>query len=491
MQVASSPVEHISFSQPQQSNNSEQVPEVSSSVLTTVNIPLSMTRPEFCERNFSNICGTCRNSGDAAQVMSRHLDYLLGQVGTVGSGYNAKFEVLDNLTHNLLPKISSDDLDNAQDAARQIQTHFHSETDSQGRTRLDRTLNTLDLPYHKATHDSGRMGHAREMQNDVGHFFNDHPYHDLAEMLAYCHDHVQIQDDRGMGVGNSQHFGLNEIATAAAMATLAAEAGVNEAGQAALLKVAGVVIPAGTAFNFMPGVGGSGKPGLGTTIEGMLRSSTLPVNLSSSAQDAVAMAYTLAVCDTQRNNLAGLIRPTDESIRENAPDVYRMLLGCSEKDPNSFGTTFFENGQLSKAGLALCSKLSTTVEVFEEFPPNTFSTPDFKEGKPNNPLSKTFDSSSLTAEERSSAILLLIEKNGAFGSADVMKDIESFSKTFSHPVFKGMKESSLFPKGDPKSVFADAYVKFSKELKEQCGAGTVKLDAVLTQMKAMSGSIEA
>lgn len=305
-------------------------------------------------------------------------------------------------------------------------------------------------------------------------------------MLAIIHDHVQIKDE-GMGVGNARHWGLNEIATAAALSTLAKEAGVDETGQEALLKVAGATIPAGTAFNFMPGVGGGGKPGLGTTIEAMLRSDALPVERGEASPDLIAMAYTLAICDTQRNNLAGLARPTDEVIFKNAPDLYRLLSNCAEKDPEGFGATFFANGQLSEAGLALCSKLNSTINVFEEFPPITPSTPMIETGKPNNPLSKGFDTGSLSTEEREHAILELISKNGSFGSSDVAGDIESFSRIFSHQALDNIKSSSILE--DPKAAFIDAFQKFSGELKTECGLKNVTLDDVLKQMKSMGGSV--
>ncbi|PRC93853.1 hypothetical protein S2091_1462 [Solimicrobium silvestre] len=463
-------------------------PTVSPSVLNTLNIPASISMRHFCEAKFSNICNTCRDSGQAAQTMANHLATLLIHAGEVTAGNNAKFEVVGNLTNHLLGNLTRDDLTKAQSAANQIKARFHSDIDSQGSTQLDRTLNMLDLPYHKATHESGRMGHAREMHSDVRHFFGNNPYQDLANTLAYCHDHVQIKDDHGMGVGNSLHWGLNEIATAAALATLASESGVDAAGQEALLKVAGAVIPAGTAFNFMPNVGGDGKPGLGTIIEGMLRGKTLPANLSESGREIIAMAYTLAICDTQRNNLAGLARPTDDVIFKNASAVHRLLSNCAEKEPESFGTTFFDNGKLSEAGLALCSKLTSTVEVFEEFPHHTFSTPNLENGKPNNPLSRTFDPGSMTTEERDNAILQLIRNNGSFGSANVARDIESFSGEFSHPVLDHIKQKTILE--NPKTAFTDAYIKFADELKFQCEAGKMRMDEVLDQIKAMGGSVQ-
>jgi hypothetical protein len=441
---------------------------------------------DFCTEKFPNICNACADPSQAAQTMATHLRALLAQAGEVTVGNAAKFEVVSSLTNNLLGSLTRDDLTKAQDAANQVKAYFHTDVDRQGKTQLDNTLNMLEMPYHKATHESGRKGHAREMESDVRRFFDSHSLQDLASMLAFFHDHVQIKDE-GMGVGNERHWGLNEFATAAALSTLAKEAGVDDAGQEALLKVAGATIPAGTAFNFMPGVGGGGKFGLGTTIEGMLRSNALPVGRGEASADLIAMMYTLAICDTQRNNLAGLARPTDEVIFKSAPAVYRLLSNCAEKDPKGFGAIFFDNGKLSEAGLALCSKLTSTIEVFEEFPPMTPSTPMIEAGKPNNPLSKSFDSGSLPPEEREHAIFELISKNGSFGSSDVAGDIESFSGVFSHQALDNMKSSSILK--DPKAAFIDGYQKFSGELKTECEFKNVRLDEVLKQMKSMGGSV--
>lgn len=468
-----------------ETSSENQAATVSSTVFNTLNIP-DTTLPEYCMEKFQNICNVCRDPSQAAQPLATNIRLLLAQSGEVTEGNAAKFEVVSSLTNNLLGRLTRDDLTRAQDAAIQVNTHFNCDMDSQGKTRLDDILNALELPYHKATHESGRMGHAREMESDVRHFFEGHPLQDLAATLALVHDHVQIKDG-GMGVGNARHWGLNEIATAAALATFAKEAGVDDAGQKALLKVAGATIPAGTAFNFMPGVGGGGKPGLGTTIEGMLRSDALPAERGEASADLIAMAYTLAICDTQRNNLAGLARPTDEVIFKNAPDLYRLLSNCAEKDPEGFGAIFFDNGKLSEAGLALCSKLTSTIEVFEEFPAITFSTPMIEDGKPNNPLSKAFDSGNLSSEEKEHAILELIRNNGSFGSSDVAGDIESFSGVFSHPALEKMKNASIL--NDPKAAFIEGYQKFSAELKTQCELKNVRLDDVLKQMKSMGGSV--
>ncbi|WP_433736208.1 hypothetical protein [Pseudomonas putida] len=468
-----------------EASRENQTATVSSTVFNALNIP-DATLPEYCLEKFQNICNACPDPSQAAQTLASNISFLLAQAGEVTVGNAAKFEVVSNLTNNLLSSLNRDDLSKAQDAANQVNTRFNCEMDSQGKTRLDDILNALEMPYHKATHESGRMGHAREMESDVRHFFEDHPRQDLAGMLAFFHDHVQIKDE-GMGVGNARHWGLNEIATAAALSTLAKEAGVDEAGQEALLKVAGAIIPAGTAFNFMPGVGGGGKPGLGTTIEAMLRSDALPVERGEASPDLIAMAYTLAICDTQRNNLAGLARPTDEVISKNAPDLYRLLSNCAEQDPEGFGAIFFDNGKLSEAGLALCSKLNSTIDVFEEFPAITPSTPMIEAGKPNNPLSKGFDSSSLSTKEREHAILELISKNGSFGSSDVAGDIESFSGVFSHLALDKMKSAPLLK--DPKAAFIEGFQKFSDELKTQCQLNNVSLENVLKQMKSMGGSV--
>ncbi|MBV7571001.1 hypothetical protein KW838_28900 [Pseudomonas sp. PDM27] len=417
--------------------------------------------------------------------MVTNVKTLLAMAGEVPAGNTAKFEVVRSLTDNLLGSLTRDDLSKAQEAANQINTYFNSDVDSQGKTKLDNALNMLELPYHKATHESGRMGHAREMQSDVRHFFKDHPLQDLAGVLAYAHDHVQIKDGL-MGVGNLEHWGLNEIATAAALGALAEAAGVDEAGQEALLKVAGATIPAGTAFSFLPNVGGRDKYGLGTTIEGMLRGNGLPAQRGEASADLIAMGYTLAICDTQRNNLAGLARPTDEVIRKNAPAVYDLLLECAKANPEGFGKTFFGDGKLNEAGLALCSKLTSTIEVFEEFPPFTPSTPKIWEDKPNNPLSKAY-SGSLSDEERDHAIFELISNNGSFGSTNVVADIQSFSGWFSHPALDNMKGRSILE--DPKNAFIDGYKKIAAELEKQCKQENGKLDVVREQMKSMGGSV--
>jgi len=464
----------------------KQPPTVSPSVYDALKIFDAMLSGDIFADIFQNICNTCPDSSKAAQTMVTNVKTLLAMAGEVPAGNTAKFEVVRSMTDNLLGSLTRDDLSKAQEAANQINTYFNSDVDSQGKTKLDDALNMLELPYHKATHESGRMGHAREMQSDVRHFFKDHPFQDLAGMLAYAHDHVQIKDGL-MGVGNLEHWGLNEIATAAALGALAEAAGVDEAGQEALLKVAGATIPAGTAFSFLPNVGGGGKHGLGTTIEGMLRGNVLPAQLDEARKDLIAMAYTLAICDTQRNCLGELARPTDDVIYKEAPAVHRLLSNCAEKDYKVFGANFFDNGKLSEAGLALCSKLTSTIEVFEEFPPITLSTPEFEKGKPNNPLSRDYDPRSLTTEERERATLKLISNNGSFGSTDVVADIESFSSVFSHPALDNMKGCSILE--DPKAAFIDGYQKFAGELKNQCELKNVKLDEVLKQMKSMGGSV--
>lgn len=469
-----------------EANGVKQPPTASSSVLGALNIPDEMSLSDFCAEKIQNICNVCADPSQAAQTMATHLGTLLAMAGEVTAGNAAKFEIVSSLTNNLLVGVTRDDLSTAQDAANQINTNFNSDLDSQRNTKLDNALNKLELPYHKATHESGRMGHAREMQSDVRHIFEGHPLQDLAGVLAYAHDHVQIKDG-GMGVGNARHWGLNEIATAAVLSTLAKEAGVDEAGQEALLKVAGATIPAGTAFNFMPGVGGGGKHGLGTTIEGMLRSNVLPTQLGEAGNELIAIGYTLAICDTQRNNLAGLARPTDEVIYKSAPDVYRLLTNCAEKDPKGFGVNFFGDGKLNEAGLALCSKLTSTIEVFEEFPPLTPSTEKIWGENPNNPLSKAYDSGSLSDKQRDHAIFELIRNNGSFGSTDVVGDIESFSAGFSHPALDNMKGRSILE--DPKAAFIDGYQKFAGELKNQCELKNVRLSDVLQQMKSMGGSV--
>ena len=464
----------------------KQPPTVSPSVYDALKIFDAMLSGDIFADIFQNICNTCPDSSKAAQTMVTNVKTLLAMAGEVPAGNTAKFEVVRSMTDNLLGSLTRDDLSKAQEAANQINTYFNSDVDSQGKTKLDDALNMLELPYHKATHESGRMGHAREMQSDVRHFFKDHPLQDLAGMLAYAHDHVQIKDGH-MGVGNVEHWGLNEVATAAALGALAEAAGVDEAGQEAMLKVAGATIPAGTAFSFLPNVGGDGKPGLGTTIEGMLRSNVLPIERGEASADLIAMGYTLAICDTQRNNLAGLARPTDEVIRKNAPAVYDLLLDCAKANPEGFGKTFFGDGKLNEAGLALCSKLTSTIEVFEEFPPMTPSTPVIEAGKPNNPLSKGYDSGSLTDEQRDHAIFELIRNNGSFGSTDVVGGIESFSAGFSHPALDNMKGCSILE--DPKAAFVDGYQKFAGELKNQCELKKVILSDVLQQIKSMGGSV--
>ncbi|PNB73225.1 hypothetical protein C1X64_16285 [Pseudomonas sp. GW456-E7] len=464
----------------------KQPPTVSPSVYNALNIFDAMLSGDIFADIFHNICNACPDSSKAAQTMVNNVKTLLAMAGEVTAGNRAKFEVVSSLTNNLLGSLTKDDLSKAQEAANQINTYFNSDVDSQGKTKLDDALNMLELPYHKATHESGRMGHAREMQSDVRHFFKDHPFQDLAGMLAYAHDHVQIKDGL-MGVGNLEHWGLNEIATAAALGALAEAAGVDEAGQEALLKVAGATIPAGTAFSFLPNVGGRDKYGLGTTIEGMLRGNVLPAQLDEARKDLIAMAYTLAICDTKRNCMGELARPTDDVIYKEAPAVHRLLSSCAEKDYKVFGANFFDNGKLSEAGLALCSKLTSTIEVFEEFPPITLSTPEFEKGKPNNPLSKEYKPGSLSPEQSYQAIFELIRNNGSFGSTNVGADIESFSGWFSHPVLDKMKGRSILE--DPKNAFIDGYKKIADKLEELYKPEDGKLDEVLKQMKSMGGSV--
>ncbi|WP_338806842.1 hypothetical protein V8U11_06250 [Pseudomonas chlororaphis] len=459
--------------------------QLANSILNTLNIPLETSLEQFCTDKFKNIFSKSQDQCLAAQTMAIHLNTLLAEAGEVNPGPSAKFELISNLTNSLLRSLTDTDLLDAQKAAKQINAHFNQDIDSQGNTQLDDILNMLDLSYHKATHISGRMGHAQEMQSDIKYFYDQHPLQDLAGMLAYFHDHVQIMNNV-MGVGNSQHWGLNEIATAAALATIAKEAGVDEAGQNALLKVGGAVIPVGTAFNFIPDADGKGNAGLGTLIECMLRRGESKATTSEVGRELTAMAFALSICDTQRNNLAGLARPTDSTVHKHAPHVYRLLVECAEDDPKAFGATYFDNGKLSEAGLALCSKLTATINVFQEFTPTTYSTPIIEAGKPNNPLSKIFDPGSLTPKETVHATLQLLRKNGAFGSTDVPKLIESFSSIFSHPVLDKMKEHPILD--DPQKKFTEAYERFTDKLAHQLYKGRIRIAEIIHEMSAMGGA---
>lgn len=464
--------------------------KISPGVLRTLNIPENQSIGEFCAERFPNICNACGDPDRAARLMGHHLASLLAETGDKPhpDGAQGKFEIVTRLTIALCATLTDDVLATAQRASSQLLQHFGRDTDSLGTTELDRILNVLGLPYHRATHPDGRMGHAQEMRSDVGHFFNRLTYEGLASTLAYCHDHVQIMDKRGMGIGNGTHWGLNEIATAAGLATLADAAGVDVEGQRALRSVAGAVIPAGTAFGLIPNAGADGRtPGLGTTIEGMLRSGALAHGLSESAREVVAMAYVMAICDTRRHNLAGLARPTQAIIQAKAPDVFELLKRCANNDV-TFRTTFFENGRLNERGLALCSKLSSTVRVFEEFEPCTFSARSFEGGKANNPLSLSMLPGMLTEDERRRSTLQIIADNGSFGAADVLRDVECISKSFSHPALDNIRRSPpLFE--DSRQTFSDAFKLFSKVLESELAASTLNLDQVLDQMRAMGGSV--
>lgn len=464
--------------------------KVSLGVLRTLNIPENQPMGEFCAERFPHICNACGDPDRAARLMGNHLTILLAGVGDAShpDGARGNFEIVTRLTIALCAALTDDVLATAQRASSQLLQHFGRDTDGLGTTKLDRILNELGLPYHRATFPDGRMGHAQEMRSDVGHFFNRLTYEGLASTLAYCHDHVQIMDQRGMGTGNGAHWGLNEIATAAGLATLAGAAGVDVEGQRALRSVAGAVIPAGTAFSFIPNAGADGRtPGLGTTIEAMLRSGALSHGLSESAREVVAMAYVMAVCDTQRHNLAGLARPTQDIIQAEAPDVFDLLKRCANSDV-TFKTTFFENGRLNERGLALCSKLSSTVRVFEEFEPCTSSARDFEVGKANNPLSRAMLPGMLTEDERRRSTLQLIVENGSFGAADVLHDVEFISKSFAHPALDNIRRSRpLFE--DSRQTFSDAFRLFGEVLGSELGASPLDLDQVLDQMKAMGGSV--
>ncbi|AZF20910.1 hypothetical protein [Pseudomonas sp. R3-52-08] len=451
----------------------------SCSIRNVLGIP-SRQLDEFCSEHFGNILTLCASDRQASAIMAGHLENLLEQVREVTPDQCDKHKIVSSLTNNLLASLTHTDLEQAQRAIEKIQSHFDQ-------SALDGALNALRLSYHKATHSSGRMAHAQEMQSDVLHFFQGHSFERLAGFLAYFHDHVQILQEDGTGIGNQLHWGLNEIATAAALGTLAGEARVDVTGQESLCRVAAAVIPSGTAFDFMPNIGRDGKPGLGTVIEGLLRSGALSIPDNAACEDMVAMAYTLAICDTQRNNLSGLARPTNKIVYTVAPAVYRLLMECAQEDPLKFGTLFFDNGRLSEAGLALCSKLTTTVEVFEEFAPYTDATAKNEKGGPNNPLSVIYTEGTLTAHEKQRAVLELLGGNGFFGSANVAEDIEGFSKTFHHSVLEKIRGRSIMP--DPRGSYIYGYAKLSEKLGAECHAGRVNLDAVLGEIKAMGGSV--
>jgi hypothetical protein len=453
--------------------------------LQVLGLPDEHSLREFCETRFSNICDLATDRSQFSQVMANNLITLLQIPEEAGAG--DKSSVVRELTNSLLGSVTREDLRLAQEAVVAITTMFGNGSGPHALTPLDRSQNNIGLSYHIAATSDGLMAHALEMKSDVGFFYADDANQQLAEGLAYFHDQAQILDPQGMGIGNSQHWGLNEIVTAAAFAAVAAEAGASQEQQTALLKVAGAVIPSGTAFTFSEHAAGIGKPGLGTTIERMLRCGDLPAHQGQAAPALIAMAYTLAICDTQRNNLAGLARPTDELIQKKAPQTYVLLKNCAANDPEGFGATFFQdNGKLSEVGLALCSKLTSTVDVFKEFPACSPATPKFEGGELNNPLSAQFNANSLTPEQRDRAIYQIIKNNGTFGSSDVAADIESFRKTFSHRVLDKIQSAPLLK--DPKVTFGEAYKTIAARLQTEQIEGT-ELDSLIAEMSAMGGSV--
>lgn len=455
-----------------------------SSALAALNLPEQNDLAAFCASCCSNILEFCPASG--AKVMSEHLQALLSRADDVEGAGNKNVRLVTSLTHNLLADISQDHLDKAQDAARKINNLFNSDVNNEGLTKLDVAFNKLELPYHNATHPNGRMGHAKEMASDMAHFFDGHEFQELASLLGYFHDHVQLLDSKGMGIGNTDHWGLNEIATAAALATLADAAQVDAAGQEALLMVSGAAIPAGTAYSYFANALGDGKGILGTLIEVILLRSEWPEGLGSGAEDVIAMGFTLATCDTGRSTLKGLVRTTDDNIRHDAPTVYEVLEQCAKSDVGGFGKVFFESGKLTEAGLALCGKLTSTITVFEEFDSTTTSTAPREDKRPNNPLSKHFNPDRLTPSEARAEIFKIISNNGSFGSDNIATKINSFSDSFSHAVLKKVADDSLLP--DPRSTFSTAYKTFAAQLDQYCENDATKLQTVLNEMKAMGGS---
>ncbi|MNJ15541.1 hypothetical protein D3C77_97900 [compost metagenome] len=392
------------------------------------------------------------------------------------------------MTTNIVSTTTPQDLQLANEFALEVE-RLNQAPGISHQAPLDCMLNNNGDAYHNATVDDGRrMGHAREMQSDMAHIHPQGEHLPLLKLLAYAHDHIQIKDHAmpSMGVGNSLYPGLNELLTAALLAELAPAATPEQ--KAAVLKIAAAVIPSGTKFGFMPDV--SGRPVLGTPVEAMAIDGSLKSLVDTAASPGaaallLAFSFALSTCDTGRNNLKGVARCTQEHINATAPALMKVLNACAGDD--KFKQQFFtQSGQLSERGLALASKLSTTVRVFEEFDQHSPAV-NANGLTPRNPLSRNFVSGSCTDERQ--AILNGIATNGEFGVQNLHTSIPDDLADL-HPIIKNIRDLALFPpQVDPKAIFKHAFELVAQALGKQPGCESAEgLRAVLEQFKQVGGA---